>query len=62
MIFVKFVDGLIDTGAGGRDLPPKYRSSLRDSFVSFRIVEGGSYGPETVHGRSYRADVETGRG
>ncbi len=44
------------------DVPPIYRSSLRDSFLSYWIVEGGSYGPETVHGRSYRADVETGRG
>jgi hypothetical protein len=43
------------------DLPPIFRSSLKDSILDW-IGEGGSYGPETVHGRSYRADVETGRG
>ncbi len=39
------------------DVPPKYRSSLRDSFLSYWIVEGGSYGGKRIAKRLNDGDL-----
>lgn len=43
------------------DLPPIFRSSLKDSILAW-IEEGGKYGQETFHGRSNCPDVAGSRG